>query len=41
MTGPSHTADGTMNLIGAVRKSIATCGYTDIKDFQKVEIIVN
>jgi len=39
MAGPSHTADGTMNLVGAVRKSIATCGYTSLKDFQKVEII--
>ena len=39
--GPSHTADGTMNLLGAIRKSIATCGYSDLKEFQKVEIIVN
>jgi IMP dehydrogenase len=41
MRGPSHTSDGTMNLLGAIRKSIATCGYTDLKDFQKVEIITN
>jgi IMP dehydrogenase len=41
MQGPSHTSDGTMNLLGAIRKSIATCGYTDLKEFQKVEIITN
>jgi len=41
LAGPSHTADGTMNLLGAVRRSIATCGYTDLKEFQKVEIILN
>jgi IMP dehydrogenase len=39
LTGPSHTADGTMNLVGAVRRAVATCGYTNLKDFQKVEII--
>jgi IMP dehydrogenase len=39
--GPSHTADGTMNLLGAIRKSIALCGYTDLKEFQKVEININ
>lgn len=39
--GPSSVADGTMNLTGAVRKAIASCGYTDIKDFQRVELIIN
>ncbi len=41
IAGPSRTSDGTMNLLGAIRKSIATCGYSDLKEFQKVEIIVN
>jgi len=41
INGPSHTADGTMNLVGAIRKSISMCGYTDVKEFQRVEIISN
>jgi IMP dehydrogenase len=38
--GPSHVADGTMNLIGALRRSMATTGYTDVKEFQRVEVVV-
>ncbi len=41
INGPSHTADGSMNLVGAIRKSISLCGYTDVKEFQRVEIISN
>jgi IMP dehydrogenase len=38
--GPSRVADGTMNLIGALRRSMATTGYTDVKEFQRVEVVV-
>ena len=38
--GPSHTANGTMNLVGALRHSLATCGYSDIKEFQRCEVVV-
>jgi IMP dehydrogenase len=38
--GPSAVADGTMNLIGALRRSMATTGYTDIKEFQRVELVL-
>ena len=38
--GPSHTADGTMNLTGAIRKAVSTAGYTDLKEFQRVEVIL-
>ncbi len=38
--GPSCMADGTMNLIGALRRSMATTGYTDLKEFQRVEVVV-
>jgi len=41
MFGPAVTADGTMNLVGALRKSMATCGYTEVKDFQRVEVVVH
>ena len=39
--GPSVMADGTMNLIGALRRAMATTGYTDLKEFQRVEIVVS
>jgi IMP dehydrogenase len=38
--GPSDTADGTMNLIGALRRAMATTGYTELKEFQRVEVVV-
>jgi IMP dehydrogenase len=38
--GPSSVADGTMNLIGALRRAMATTGYTDLKEFQRVEVVV-
>jgi IMP dehydrogenase len=40
LTGPSNTSDGSMNLFGALRRSMATCGYSDLKEFQRVEIVV-
>ncbi len=39
--GPSHVADGTMNLVGALRRAMATTGYSDLKEFQRVEVVVN
>lgn len=38
--GPSSTPDGTMNLIGALRRAMATTGYTDVKEFQRIEVVV-
>ncbi|WP_193609506.1 GuaB3 family IMP dehydrogenase-related protein [Nocardioides lijunqiniae] len=38
--GPSRVADGTMNLIGALKRAMATTGYTDLKEFQRVEVVV-
>ncbi|MCW2774634.1 MAG: dehydrogenase family protein [Nocardioides sp.] len=38
--GPSRVADGTMNLMGALRRSMATTGYTELKEFQRVEVVV-
>ena len=40
LLGPSTVPDGTMNLVGALRKAMATTGYTEIKEFQRVEIVV-
>jgi len=38
--GPATVADGTANVIGALRKSMATTGYSDLKEFQRVEVVV-
>jgi len=38
--GPSHHTDGTSNLAGMLRKSMATTGYVDLKSFQKVDMIL-
>jgi IMP dehydrogenase len=40
LLGPAPTNDGTMNLFGALRESMATCGYQNIREFQRVEISV-
>lgn len=39
--GPSQVADGTMNLVGALKRSMATTGYTELKEFQRIEIVVS
>jgi IMP dehydrogenase len=39
--GPSHTSDGSMNLFGALRRAMATSGYSDVKAFQRVEVIIH
>jgi IMP dehydrogenase len=38
--GPSNTADGTLNLVGALRRAMAMTGYTELKEFQRVEVVV-
>src|ERR1700721_1746712 len=38
--GPSTVADGSMNLMGALRRTMATSGYSDLKEFQRVEVVV-
>jgi IMP dehydrogenase len=40
LNGPSRSADGTMNVVGALRKAMATTGYSDVKEFQRVEMVV-
>lgn len=41
LVGPSHTSDGSMNLAGALRRSMAITGYTDVKSFQRIEVVVH
>ncbi|MFI5066438.1 MAG: GuaB3 family IMP dehydrogenase-related protein [Streptosporangiales bacterium] len=38
--GPSDVPDGSLNLIGALRRTMATSGYSDLKEFQRVEVAV-
>jgi IMP dehydrogenase len=40
LLGPAHENDGTLNLFGALRTSMATCGYENIHAFQKAEVMV-
>ncbi|HEY7583405.1 MAG TPA: GuaB3 family IMP dehydrogenase-related protein [Acidimicrobiia bacterium] len=40
LVGPAHENDGRRNLFGALRVSMATCGYSDVKAFQKAEIML-
>ncbi|WP_104179199.1 GuaB3 family IMP dehydrogenase-related protein [Arthrobacter sp. B0490] len=39
--GPSHHTDGSSNLIGALRRAMATTGYSDLKEFQRVEVVLS
>jgi IMP dehydrogenase len=39
--GPSHHTDGTSNLVGALRRAMATTGYSDLKEFQRVEVVLS
>jgi len=41
VNGPSHLPDGTMNLVGGLRKAMAFTGYTDIKSFQRIDVMVH
>jgi IMP dehydrogenase len=39
--GPGRQADGSLNLVGALRRALATTGYSDLKEFQRVEVVVS
>ena len=38
--GPARENDGTFNLMGGLRTSMATCGYHDIAEFNRAELMV-
>ena len=40
LLGPAAQNDGTLNLFGALRASMATCGYATIKEFQRAEVMI-
>ena len=40
ITGPARENDGTFNLMGGLRTSMATCGYRDIAEFNRAELMI-
>jgi IMP dehydrogenase len=40
LLGPAMQNDGTLNLFGALKTSMATTGYATIKEFQRAEVMV-
>jgi IMP dehydrogenase len=40
LVGPANENDGRRNLFGALRVSMATTGYANVKEFQKAEVMV-
>jgi IMP dehydrogenase len=40
LIGPARENDGTFNLMGALRTSMATCGYQDIAEFNRAELMI-
>jgi IMP dehydrogenase len=40
LIGPAHENDGTLNLFGGLRTSMATCGYKDLAEFNRAELMV-
>ena len=40
LLGPAHKDDGTMNLVGALRLSMATCGARTLAEMQQAELVV-
>jgi len=39
--GPATQAEGKSNFIGALRRAMASTGYSDVKEFQRVEVVVS
>jgi IMP dehydrogenase len=40
LLGPAHRDDGTMNLVGALRLAMASCGARNIREMQQAELFV-
>jgi IMP dehydrogenase len=40
LLGPTADASGARNVFGALRRAMAKCGYSSVKEFQKVELTV-
>jgi IMP dehydrogenase len=40
LLGPAAGADGRTNLFGALRRTMAKTGYRDLKEFQRVDLVL-
>jgi IMP dehydrogenase len=40
LQGPAHENDGSFNLMGALRTSMATTGYKDLAEFNRAELMI-
>jgi IMP dehydrogenase len=40
LLGPAHDHQGHLNLFGALRSTMAMCGYQSVKELQKAELVV-
>ena len=41
LRGPATMPDGSANVIGALRKAMATTGYSDLKEFQRIDVVLD
>ncbi|MCU1491401.1 MAG: dehydrogenase family protein [Acidimicrobiaceae bacterium] len=41
LLGPSHGEAGSVNLFGALRKAVALCGYANLREFHKADVVVS
>jgi IMP dehydrogenase len=39
--GPADAPDGRLNLFGGLRRAMAKCGYRDLKEFQRVGLVLD
>ena len=39
--GPSTRADGSLNFVGALKRTMASTGFSEVKDLQKVQVVVS
>src|SRR5919199_1347858 len=39
--GPANRPDGQLNLFGGLKRAMAKCGYNDVKEFQKVALVLD
>jgi IMP dehydrogenase len=40
LIGPATQGDGATNIFGGLRRAMGSCGYSTLKEFQKVELMV-
>jgi IMP dehydrogenase len=39
--GPANSPNGQLNLFGGLKRAMAKCGYRDVKEFQKVALVLD